>query len=105
MKAAKYLSCVANKKVLKDMTDEDAYREGRNLSYFFGWEGRDAHLNPVLYPDSSVLARCALMHDAVEHTAEVHSMWKKLMKDENGKRSKANSGQHDNKWYIGSSLW
>lgn len=105
MKAAKYLSCVANKKVLKDMTDEDAYREGRNLSYFFGWEGRDAHLNPVLYPDSSVLARCALMHDAVEHTAEVHSMWEKLMKDENGKRSNANNGQHDNKWHIGSSLW
>ncbi len=105
MNASKYLSCVANKKVLKDMTDEDAYKEARDLSYFFGWEGKNAHLNPVLYPDSAVLARCALMHDAVEHTAEIYSMWQKVMKSGSDTRNKQGTESHDNSWHTGHHLW
>ena len=31
-----------------------------------------------MYPDSSIVARCAMIHDAGDHTPEVLDMWSKV---------------------------
>ena len=66
------------------MSDKEAYPETVNLAYFFGEEGRKAHLNPIMYPDSTVVARCAMIHDAGDHTPEVLDMWSKVKGDNLG---------------------
>ena len=37
-----------------------------------------------MYPDSAVVARCAMIHDAGEHTPEVLDMWSKVKGDNLG---------------------
>ncbi len=71
METTGYVSSVAGKKVLEAMSDAEAYPKPVNLAYFFGEEGRNAHLNPIMYPDSSIVGRCAMIHDAGDHTPEV----------------------------------
>ena len=65
-------------------SDSNAYPATQNLAYFFGPVGRNAHLNPIMYPDSAVVARCAMIHDAGEHTPEVLDMWAKVKGDNLG---------------------
>ena len=72
------------KKVFEAMSDKEAYAETVNLAYFFGEEGRKAHLNPIMYPDSTVVARCAMIYDAGDHTPEVLDMWSKVKGDNLG---------------------
>ncbi len=84
METTGYVSSVAGRKVLEAMSDKEAYPETVNLAYFFGEEGRKAHLNPIMYPDSTVVARCAMIHDAGDHTPEVLDMWSKVKGDNLG---------------------
>ena len=84
METTGYVSSVAGKKVFEAMSDKEAYPETVNLAYFFGEEGRKAHLNPIMYPDSTVVARCAMIHDAGDHTPEVLDMWSKVKGDNLG---------------------
>ena len=84
METTGYVSSVAGRKMLEAMSDKEAYPETVNLAYFFGEEGRKAHLNPIMYPDSSVVARCAMIHDAGDHTPEVLDMWSKVKGDNLG---------------------
>ena len=37
-----------------------------------------------MYPDSTVIARCAMIHDAGDHTPEVIDMWSKVKGDNLG---------------------
>jgi len=82
METTGYVSSVAGEKVLEGMSDEKY--PAHNLSYFFGKEGKAAHLDPIMYPDSSVVARCAMIHDAGDHTPEVLDMWSKVKGDNLG---------------------
>lgn len=84
METTGYVSSVAGDKILEAMSDTAAFPEETNLAYFFGESGRKAHLNPIMYPDSSVVARCAMIHDAGEHTADVLDMWSKVKGDNLG---------------------
>ncbi len=84
METTGYVSGVASKEILNAMQDSAAWPEPQNLAYFFGEKGRRAHLNPVMYPDSAVVARCAMIHDAGDHTAEVLDMWSKVKGDNLG---------------------
>lgn len=84
METTGYVSSIGGKKVLDEMNDADTYPEGVNASYFFGEEGKKAHVNPIMYPDSSVVARCAMIHDAGYHTPEVLDMWSKVKGDNLG---------------------
>lgn len=81
MKTTGYVSSVASKEILEAMSDTTAYPQETNLSYFFGEAGHKAHLNPIMYPASSVVARCAMIHDAGDHMAEVLDMWSKVKGD------------------------
>ena len=81
MKTTGYVSSVASKEILESMSNTKAYPQETDLSYFFGEAGHKAHLNPIMYPDSSVVARCAMIHDAGDHMAEVLDMWSKVKGD------------------------
>lgn len=75
-----YVSVVATPEVMEYMTD-DEISETYDVTYFFG-EGADSlHVNPVFYPDRSVIERCALMHDAAENTEALLSMWNRVKGD------------------------
>lgn len=75
-----YVSVVATPEVMEYMTDDDI-PETYDITYFFG-EGADSlHVNPVFYPDRSVIERCALMHDAAENTEALLSMWNRVKGD------------------------
>lgn len=56
-----------------------------DLSYFFGEEASSVCVNPVLYPDITVVERCALEHDWGEKTEDLLTMW------QNVKGSQANA--------------
>lgn len=84
METTGYVSSVATPEVLRHACDSNAYPATQNLAYFFGPVGRNAHLNPIMYPDSAVVARCAMIHDAGEHTPEVLDMWSKVKGDNLG---------------------
>ncbi len=49
-----------------------------NLSYFFGEEASAVCVDPILYPDQSVIERCALEHDWGERTEDLLSMWQEV---------------------------
>ena len=84
MQTTGYVSSIATPEVLKAMSSVDDYPTANNLAYFFGPAARSAHLNPIMYPDSSVVARCAMIHDAGDHTAQVLDMWSKVKGDNLG---------------------
>lgn len=85
MQTTGYVSSVATDDVLRAMSDSTQYPEARDLAYFFGTPGaRRAHLNPIMYPDSTTVARCAMIHDAGDRTAAVMDMWSKVKGDNLG---------------------
>ena len=76
-----YVSVIATPEILEWANDEEAWPEYTDATYFFG-EGADSvHLNNVYYPDASVIARCALMHDAADNTEALISMWNRVKGD------------------------
>lgn len=76
-----YVSVCATPEILDNYNDEEEWPEAIDATYFFG-EGADSvHLNPVFYPDASVIARCALMHDAAEQQEALISMWNRVKGD------------------------
>ena len=56
------------------MIDEEEY-EPVDLSYFFGPDAAAVCVDPVLFPDKSVIDRCALEHDWGQDTEKLLSMW------------------------------
>ena len=84
MDASGYVSVVGDKEVLKYMSEsaiESGYEEAQDLSYFFGEEADSIVINPVLYPDRSVIARCAMMHDSGHRTEALLEMWSRVKGD------------------------
>jgi len=73
-----YVSAVASSEVLEAMSDEEAYPQTVDASYFFGEQALQAHLNPSMYPDRSVIDRCALMHDWGTDADKLISMWARV---------------------------
>ena len=87
-----YVSCAGGEKaaaeILAEQNDEEEWPEAVDASYFFGDEPilvdgelldpHELHLNPVYYPDKSVIDRCALMHDAGENQELLLEMWNEV---------------------------
>ena len=84
MDASGYVSVVGSQEVMEYMSEaavESGYEEAQNLSYFFG-EGADSVvINPVLYPDRSVIERCVMMHDSGSRTEALLEMWSRVKGD------------------------
>ena len=84
MDASGYVSVIASDEVKEYMSEaavESGYEEPQDLSYFFG-EGADSVvINPALYPDRSVIERCAMMHDSGPRTEALLAMWSRVKGD------------------------
>ncbi len=75
-----YVSVIASPEVL-EWANDDEIEETADLSYFFGPEATAIHANQVLYPDRSVIERCALMHDCGTGTQQMLDMWSHVKGD------------------------
>jgi spermidine/putrescine transport system substrate-binding protein len=89
MDATGYVSVVATQEVF-DALEDLCYGEVEvcDLSYLFvdgdgmPIEGSDSVLvDPVLYPDRSVIDRCGIMHDSGDRTDKMLEMWSRVKGD------------------------
>jgi spermidine/putrescine transport system substrate-binding protein len=72
-----YVSAVGGEEVLENMQDEEF--PPIDVTYFFG-EGADSiSVNPVMYPQKSIIERCGMMHDA--GTEKLLRMWSRVKGD------------------------
>ena len=83
METTGYVSAVATPEILEAKLDSTA-ETTTNLGYFFGPEARAVKINPIQYPDSSVVARCAMIHDSGKRTELVLAMWSHVKGDNLG---------------------
>lgn len=82
MEVIGYVSSLGGDEILEAMTDEDF--APLDASYFFGEKGKSACLNPVMYPDASIMAHCGMMHDSGDRTEELLKMWSRVKGDNAG---------------------
>jgi spermidine/putrescine transport system substrate-binding protein len=77
-----YVSVIASPEVIEAMCDS-TQEETYDLSYFFGDSigAETLRVNPIMYPDRSVVERCALMHDCAEKTEAMLEMWSRVKGD------------------------
>lgn len=79
-----YVSVIGTPEVMEYMSEsaiESGYEQPMDLTYFFG-EGADSVvIDPALYPDRSVIERCAMMHDSGERTEALLAMWSRVKGD------------------------
>ena len=73
-----YVSVVGGDTVMESMVDPDEF-EAIDVSYFFGENADSVHINPVMFPDNNVIARCGMMHD--RGTEELLKMWSRVKGD------------------------
>ena len=84
MDASGYVSVIASDEVKEYMSEaavESGYEEPQDLSYFFGESADSVVINPALYPDRSVIERCAMMHDSGSRTEALLAMWSRVKGD------------------------
>jgi spermidine/putrescine transport system substrate-binding protein len=76
-----YVSVIASPEVLEAQSDDDLTTTV-DASYFFGEGVENVKLNPVMYPDKSVIERCAMMHDSGARTPKMLEMWARVKGDD-----------------------
>ena len=89
MLATGYVSVVATEEVFEEIGElSSGEQEVVDLSYLFMHEdgtvieGADSVLvDPVLYPDRSVIDRCGVMHDSGSRTDKMLEMWSRVKGD------------------------
>ena len=76
-----YVSVVATPEVLESRINDDL--EGSvDASYFFGEGAESVKIDPVQYPDKSVVERCGMMHDSGARTPKMLEMWARVKGDD-----------------------
>ena len=79
-----YVSVIGTPDVMEYMSESavEAGVEGTtDLTYFFG-EGADSVvINSAMYPDRTVIERCAMMHDSGPRTEAMLAMWSRVKGD------------------------
>lgn len=75
-----YVSVIATPEIMDYITD-DELEETIDLTYFFGEDADSVKASPILYPDASVIERCALMHDCGDRTEAMLDMWSRIKGD------------------------
>jgi spermidine/putrescine transport system substrate-binding protein len=73
-----YVSAIGGDQILESMSDPDEF-EAVDVSYFFGPQADSAHVNPVMYPDISIMEHCGMMHDT--DTEALLKMWSRIKGD------------------------
>lgn len=80
MDVSGYCSAVATPEI-KDAQSDSTLTETVNLNYFFGPGNSKLHINPIQYPDSSVINRCVLLHDFLDKNDQIIDMWSRVKGD------------------------
>ena len=75
-----YVSANGGKEILEAMCDPEQF-EPIEASYLFGEGAESVCLNPIMYPDASVIARCGMLHDNGERTSALLEMWSRVKGD------------------------
>lgn len=83
MEAIGYVSAVGGDEVLEAFSDANIY-EPIDVSYFFGEKGKAACVNPILYPDAAIIAKCGTEHDSGDRTEALLAMWSRIKGDNAG---------------------
>lgn len=84
MDASGYVSIIGSQEILDYMSDiavESGYETPQDIRYFFGEDADSVIINPVMYPDKSVVERCAMMHDSGPRTEALLEMWSRVKGD------------------------
>ena len=76
MEETGYVASNGSREVLESQIDESL--EPIDLSYFFGPDASAVSVDPILYPDLSVIERCALEHDWGDDTEKLLKMWQNV---------------------------
>jgi spermidine/putrescine transport system substrate-binding protein len=80
MDVSGYSSAVASPEIIEALVDS-TLTGTVNLSYFFGPGNEHLQINPVHYPDSSVVSRCVLLHDFLDKNNQILEMWSRVKGD------------------------
>lgn len=80
MDVSGYSSVIATPEIIDENTDT-TLSETVNLSYFFGPGNDKLKINSIQYPDSSVVARCAIFHDFLDKNDTALEMWSRAKGD------------------------
>lgn len=80
MDVSGYCSAISSPEILESVTDS-TLEEIVNLSYFFGPGNDSVLVNPVQYPDKSVVDRCAIINDYLDKNDAVMGMWSRAKGD------------------------
>ncbi len=75
-----YTSAVALPEMLEELVDTAAYAPV-DLSYLLGNDAEPMCLNPIQYPDASVVERCSLLHDFLDRNDAALEMWSRAKGD------------------------
>ena len=79
-----YVSVIGTPDVMEYMSEsavEAGVEDTTDLTYFFG-EGADSVvINSAMYPDRTVIERCAMMHDSGPRTEAMLAMWSRVKGD------------------------
>jgi spermidine/putrescine transport system substrate-binding protein len=70
-----YVSAIGGSEILEAMSDNEEYAQG-DVSYFFGEDGLEACVNPIMYPTKSTIERCSMLHDT--DTEALLKMWSRV---------------------------
>ncbi|MBR6660833.1 MAG: ABC transporter substrate-binding protein [Bacteroidales bacterium] len=79
-----YVSVIGCDEVMQYMHEsalEYGYDEPVDASYFFGEAADSIILNPIFYPDMSVIERCGMLHDSGPRTEKLLEMWSRVKGD------------------------
>jgi len=80
MDVSGYCSAVATPEILEAAIDS-TLEETVNLDYFFGPGNDSLKVNPVQYPDKSMVDRSAIINDFLDQNDEVLEMWSRAKGD------------------------
>jgi spermidine/putrescine transport system substrate-binding protein len=80
MSVSGYCSVIATPEIKEAAFDSTVTTSG-NLNYFFGPGNDKLYLNPIQYPDSSIVARCAIFHDFLDKNDSALELWSRSKGD------------------------
>ena len=76
-----YVSVIATPEVLESRVNSEL-ESTVDASYFFGEGAESVKIDPVQYPDKSVIERCGMMHDSGARTPKMLEMWARVKGDD-----------------------
>ena len=75
-----YVSAIGGSEILAAKQDSTAFA-AEDATYFFGEEGKGVCIDPVQYPTDEIIARCGMLHDTGDRTANLQEMWSRVKGD------------------------